>query len=149
MKNNSEEKAIIDCIKTYFESCPYLNDLDINIDYLGDDSNYSIEETPATIILREFVDGSSERQCQFVFASRLFFGTIENQKNIDNLHLFEKIANWLEKNTKNGILPKLNKGQEATRIEALSSGYLYGTDNVNQYARYQIQCRLIYEVEEE
>lgn len=143
------KKAIIECIKDYFKDCPYLNDLDINIDYLGDDANYSIEETPATIIIREFVDGSSERQCQFVFASRMFFGTVENQQNISNLHLFEKIANWLESNTKKGILPQLNEGQTATRIEALSSGYLYGTDNVNQYARYQIQCRLIYEEEEE
>lgn len=143
-----QTKSIIECIKKYFKDCPYLNDLDINIDYLGDEAEcYSIEEVPTTIIRKNFIDGSSERQCQFVFASRVFFGTMENQQNINNLHLFEKIASWLEENTENGILPELNKNQEATSIEALSSGYLYGTDNDRKFARYQIQCQLIYEEE--
>ena len=143
------KKSIIECIKTYFKDCPYLGDLDINIDFLGDTAEcYSIEEVPATIILKEFIDGSSERQCQFIFASRVFFGSVENKQNIDNLHLFEKIANWLECNTKNGVLPELNDKQTATSIEAKTSGYLYGTDSSSQYARYQIQCQLIYEEEE-
>lgn len=143
------KKSIIECIQIYFNDCPYLNDLDINIDYLGDMAEcYSIEEVPATIILKEFVDGSSERQCRFVFASRMFFNNSENKQRIDNLHLFEKIANWLENNTKNNILPELNDKQTTTSIKAKSSGYLYGTDNSNQYARYQIQCQLIYEEEE-
>lgn len=143
-----ENKSIIECIRTYFEKCPYLNDLDINVDYLSDETEcYSIEEIPSTIVRKRFIDGSSERQCQFVFASRLFFGTLENQQNINNLHLFEKITNWLEENTEKGILPKLNNNQEVTSIEALSSGYLYGTDNDRKYARYQIQCQLIYEEE--
>lgn len=143
-----ENKSIIECIRTYFKDCPYLSDLNINVDYLSDEAEcYSIEEVPSTIIRKKFIDGSSERQCQFVFASRVFFGTIENQQNINNLHLFEKITNWLEENTEKGILPKLNNNQEATSIEALSSGYLYGTDNERKYARYQIQCQLIYEEE--
>ena len=142
------QKSIIECIQEYFKQCPYLNDLDINIDFLDSEEEcYSIEEVPSTIILKEYIDGSSERQCQFVFASRVFFGTLENQQNINNLHLFEKIANWLESNTQNDVLPKLNKNQTPTSIKAMSSGYLYGTDSSSQYARYQIQCQLIYEEE--
>ena len=143
------KKSIIECIQEYFEDCPYLNSLlDINIDFLDDEAEcYSIEEVPASIILHKYIDESSERQCQFVFASRVFFGTLENKKNIENIHLFEKIANWLEENTEKNVLPKLNNNQTATSIEAVSSGYLYGTDNSSQYARYQIQCRLIYEEE--
>jgi len=139
-------KSIIECVKDYFEGCPYLTGKDINIDFLGDEEEaFSIEEVPATIITRQFVDGSKEKQCLFVLASRLFFGGIENRQKIDNLHLFEKISNWLESNTENNILPTLNNKQTATSIEALSSGYLFGTDKVNKYARYQIQCKLIYE----
>lgn len=142
-------KSIIECIKKYFDDCEYLNDLNICVDFLDDTEQcYSIEEVPAPIILKEYIDGSSERQCIFVLASRLFFGTLENHQNINNLHLFEKIANWLEVNTKKGILPELNDKQTATSIKALSSGYLYGTDNSSQFARYQIQCQLIYEEEE-
>lgn len=140
-----KEKAIIECIKDYFKGCPYLNDKDINIDFLGDDEEaFSIEEIPAPIITKKFIDGSKEKQCLFVLASRLFFGGLENQQKIDNLHLFEKISNWLEDNTENDVLPTLNDKQTATSIETLSSGYLFGTDKVNKYARYQIQCKLIY-----
>lgn len=141
-----EEKAIIECIKDYFKGCPYLDNKDINIDFLGDEGeSFSIEEVPSTIITKKFIDGSKEKQCLFVLASRLFFGGIENQHKIDNLHLFEKISNWLESNTEKDVLPTLNDKQTATSIEALSSGYLFGTDKVNKYARYQIQCKLIYE----
>ena len=141
-----EEKAIIECIKDYFKGCPYLDNKDINIDFLGDEGeSFSIEEVPSTIITKRFIDGSKEKQCLFVLASRLFFGGIENQHKIDNLHLFEKISNWLESNTEKDVLPILNDKQTATSIEALSSGYLFGTDKVNKYARYQIQCKLIYE----
>ncbi len=139
-------KSIIECIKDYFDGCPYLNGKGINVDFLGDEEEtFSIEEVPATIITKKFIDGSKEKQCLFVLASRLFFGGIENQQKIDNLHLFEKISNWLESNTENDILPTLNNKQTAISIEALSSGYLFGTDKVNKYARYQIQCKLIYE----
>ncbi|MBR1386302.1 MAG: chloramphenicol resistance protein [Bacilli bacterium] len=141
-----EEKAIIECIKDYFKGCPYLDNKNINIDFLGDEGeSFSIEEVPASIITKRFIDGSKEKQCLFVLASRLFFGGIENQHKIDNLHLFEKISNWLESNTEKDVLPTLNNKQTATSIEALSSGYLFGTDKVNKYARYQIQCKLIYE----
>ena len=141
-----EEKAIIECIKDYFKGCPYLDNKNINIDFLGDEGeSFSIEEVPASIITKRFIDGSKEKQCLFVLASRLFFGGIENQHKIDNLHLFEKISNWLESNTEKDVLPTLNNKQTATSIEALSSGYLFGTDKVNKYARYRIQCKLIYE----
>ena len=138
-------KAIIECIRDYFKKCPYLTNFDINVDFLGSDGEcFSIEEVPATIILKRFIDGSKEKQCLFVLASRTFIGTQENQQSIANLHLFEKIANWLENNTENDVLPTLNNKQTATSIEALSSGYLFGTDSVKKYARYQIQCQLKY-----
>lgn len=143
-----EEKAIIECIQDYFKTCPHLTGQDINVDFLGDDGeSYSIEEVPSTIITKKFIDGSREKQCLFVLAGRKIFGGIENQQKINNLHLFEKISKWLESNTESDVLPVLNDKQTATSVETISSGYLFGVDSTEKYARYQIQCKLIYEEE--
>ena len=71
--------------------------MDSNIDYLdNEEANFSIEEIPCKRIINEFVDGSSERQFKFILATRLFYNTYENKQRIKNIHLFEKIENWLE-----------------------------------------------------
>ena len=151
---DKEEKAIIDCIKEYFKKCPYLDDLaKINVDYLNMDAKdheyWSIEPLEVPIILKRNVLGTkTERQCQFILATRSFFNPLVDTQNIKNLQLFEKIAEWLYQNTRKGYLPLLNDGEVSTSIEALTSGYLYGTDKTNTIARYQIQCKLIYEKKE-
>ena len=145
------EKAIIDCIKEYMKDCPYLSKLsEINVDYLNieakDKEYWSIEQLDAPIILKTNVLGTkTERQCQFVLASRSFFNPLKDSQNIENLHLFEKIAEWLYQNTRKKILPTLNEGEVATKIEATSGGYLFGTDKTNTIARYQMTCNLLYE----
>ena len=152
---DTKNKSIVECIKEYFKDCPYLNELsEINVDYLNMDANdreyWSIEqmETP-TILKRNVLGTKTERQCQFIIASRSFFNPLKDTQNIENLHLYEKIAEWLYQNTRNKVLPELNDGETATSIEATTSGYLYGTDRTNTVARYQIQCKLLYEKKEE
>lgn len=151
MENN---KAIIDCVKDYMKTCPYLNELSrINVDYLDVDSKdceyWSIEPLEVPTVLRTNVlRTKTERQCQFILATRSFFNPLVDTQNINNLHLFEKIAEWFFQNTKNKILPELNDGEFATSIEATTSGYLYGTNKDNTIARYQMTCKLLYEKEE-
>lgn len=151
MENN---KAIIDCVKDYMKTCPYLNELSqINVDYLDVDSKdceyWSIEPLEVPIVLKSNVlRTKTERQCQFILATRSFFNPLVDTQNINNLHLFEKIAEWFFQNTKNKILPELNDGEFATSIEATTSGYLYGTNKDNTIARYQMTCKLLYEKEE-
>ena len=154
-ENITEEEAIIKKIKEYFSGCPYLNELSkIKVDYLDIDNKdkeyWSIEQVEAPIILKKNILGTkTERQCRFIIASRSYFNPLVDTQNIENLHLFEKIANWLHNNSKKGNLPTLNDGEIAISIEATNSGYLYGTDRTNTLARYQIDCRLIYEKKEE
>lgn len=148
-------KPIIECIKEYMKDCPCLSELSkINVDYLNVGDNdfeyWSIEQVEAPTILKKNVLGTkTERQCQFIIASRSFFNPLVDTQNIENLNLFEKISEWFYKNTKNGILPSLNNGETVTSIEAIDCGYLYGTDSKNTYARYQMSCKLLYEKEEE
>lgn len=155
-----ENKPIIKCIKEYIAKCPHLSELArINVDYLnigdqnigGQDLEYwSIEQIEAPIILKKNVLGTkTERQCQFAIASRSFFNPLEDTQNIENLNLFDKVAQWFYENTKKGILPILNDGETAISIEVTTSGYLYGTNKDNTIARYQMNGKLIYEKREE
>lgn len=148
-------KAIIECVKDYFKDCPYLNELsEINVDYLNIESNdkeyWSLEPIDVPIITKTNVLGTkTERQCQFILASRSFFNTIDDTQNIKNLLLFENIAEWLYRNSKKHILPTLNDGETSKSIEVMTPGYLFGTNNDKRVARYQMRCKLIYEKKEE
>lgn len=150
----SKNKAIIDCIKEYFKTCPHLSELaKINVDYLNIESKdceyWSIEQNEAPIILGENVIGTkTHRQCQFVIASRAFFNPLKDTQNIENLHLFENIAEWVYQNNKKRIYPELNDNEIPTSLEVITGGFLYGTDRTNTIARYQMNCKLLYDKEE-
>lgn len=139
---------IIERIKDYIMTCPFLEELsNVNVDFLPEDPlTYSIEQTPSEPILKRYLDGSTERQITFVFACRMFYSD-ELINNIDNSGFFEKFQEWLFENSENDILPELDKGLIPYRMEAISSGYLYDISGDLSNARYQIQCRLIYEKE--
>lgn len=135
---------IIDAIRKYVLKCPHLNEFakGINIDYLGEDvDSYSIEETPCNPLVKSYVDGSSIRQFEFIFASRESYGP-EVLQNIENCGFYEHFADWIEKENKANNLPILDGRLRAEKIECTSTGYAFQTE-VDR-ARYQIQLRLTY-----
>ena len=52
--------SIIESIRNYLLTCPYLKELsDVNVDFLPDDpTTYSIEQTPTEPIIKTYLDGS-------------------------------------------------------------------------------------------
>lgn len=140
--------TIIESIRDYLLTCPYLEELaNVNVDFLPEDpTTYSIEQTPTEPIVKRYLDGTTDRQFTFVFACRMFYSD-ERMNNITNSGFFEKFQNWLYDNSENDILPVLDEGMRAERIEAISSGYLFDISGDLSNARYQIQCRLLYEKE--
>lgn len=140
--------SIIESVKNFISTCPYLDELKrINVDFLSDDKDtYSIEEIPTNTIIKEFIDGSSERQFVFVIAARLHYSD-EVRNNIDNSGFFEDLQQWLYDCTNDGNLPLLSDGCKAYKIEAQSNGYLFDVSGDLSKARYQIQCRLLYDKE--
>ena len=139
-------KPIIEAVKEYLETCPELGELaKVRVDFLDkNEGGYSVEETPANPVIRNFVDGSRECQFPFIFASRNFYATDASRENIDNLHLYEKLSEWIDSNNRNGIFPDLGEGREVETVEITTAGYLFGVNDGQRCARYQIQCRLIY-----
>lgn len=140
--------AIIEAVKNFILKCPYLDELKkVNVDFLpSDPDTYSIEEVPTEVILKEYIDGSTERQFVFVFASRMRWND-EIINNIQNSGFFEKFRHWLEQCTELENMPVLDEGMSAYKIEAMSNGCLFDVSGNSEYARYQIQCRLLYDKE--
>lgn len=135
---------IIKALMEYISTCPYLYEFNkgINVDYLDNDSTtYSIEEVPCNPIIKKYLDGSSKRQYDFIFASRESYGADVFQ-NIENSGFYEDFSNWIEQENAQGNLPILGVNKEAVELKVSTTGYAFQTDENS--ARYQIQLKLIY-----
>lgn len=135
--------SIIESIREYMSECPLLENGNINVDFLSSDNiEYTIETVPCEPVIKHYIDGSSLRQYEFIVASREFYGT-DVVQNIQNSAFYEKLAEWIENNSRNKILPVMeNEKQSADKIEILTHGSLISEDA--KTAVYQIQLRLIY-----
>ena len=133
---------IYDAVCNFIKLCPFLEVEGVNINFLGSKpTSYTIEPMPNTPVIRKYVDGAELRQYDFVFASREYFG----QDVINNGKItafYEKLQEWIEKQSDIGNLPILEGKKQAQAIEVVAGGYLY--DQTETTARYQIQCKLIY-----
>ncbi len=142
--------TIIESVRKYILECPYLEDLaKVNVNFLPKNpNNYSIEEVPNQngSILKRYLDGSSEREFNFIFAC-IFDYSEELQINLDNSGFFENFQEWIENNDLNGIYPKLEDGLEPNEIKVTTTGYLFYVPEKMDRAIYQIQLKLIYEKE--
>lgn len=135
-------KSVLEGITEYFLQCPLLKDGVFRVDALGTDPvEYTIETGIFDPVIQRYVDGSSERQYQFQFGSREFYG-MDRIQNIENSTFYEEFADWVEMKSNEGELPELPKGMHAEELEVLSPGYIF--DGAMKNARYQISLRLVY-----
>lgn len=134
---------MINHLREYFSTCPLLkNGVALNVDFLSVGGvEYSINSTPYNPIIETYIDGSSVRRFEFIFASREHYN-VESNQNIANIQFYENLTNWIDENNIKGILPILENGQKAQKIEVKTAGYLF--DENQKTARYQIQCSLEY-----
>lgn len=133
--------ATIDKVREYIAKCPYLDEYtELNVEYIPDKVKaYSINESVGyNPIISEDIMGNQERQLLFTFDAKLCWNE-EIQNNIENSKHFEDFRNWLEENNRKGIFPNI---EGVYKIEALTNGYIFAT-NENE-AIYRIQCKLEY-----
>ncbi|MEG0304359.1 MAG: hypothetical protein RR576_01395 [Oscillospiraceae bacterium] len=134
--------TIIEALREYFLNCPLLGKNRLGINYLPEKGlAYSIDTTPTTKILQQYMSGTTLRQYLFILSSVTDYGADELQ-NLANSGFYEHLADWLEAQTKIRNFPKLSDGQVVQKIEAQSTGYFFGAEAST--GKYQIQCRLIY-----
>ena len=120
------------------------------MDYLGEDFDYSIDPLPSEPWVTRYTDGGGKKQYQFAFTSKEEYdGTAMTE--IENSGFYQAFAEWVESQNEaaafdDAALPVLeNERQTALAVEVMTSGYLF--DAGPDRAKYQIQCRLIYEQE--
>ena len=100
------EKSKIQLINEFIETCPYLENGKVNVDYIKDEAgSYSVDETPATTILAQFTDGGKRNQILFDFSIQASFSALENIKNSKFCDDFSK---WIYGQDKIGNLPKID-----------------------------------------
>lgn len=135
--------AVIESIRNFIADCPLLkNGVLLNVDRLGaTEIEYTVDGEITNPVLRQYTDGSSLRQFEFVFASREKYGA-DTLQNIANSGFYEDFADWIETQSDSGNLPELDKCRVPQYIEVLSGGYVFDSDDST--ARYQIQLKFVY-----
>lgn len=135
-------ETIIQALRDYFLTCPLMGKHKINVNFLPEKRlEYSIDTTPATEIIKKYVNGDTKRQYLFVIRSVNDYGS-DTLQNLANCGFYEKLADWLEEQSSTENFPVLPLGMTPELIEAQSTGYLFTTSP--EAGRYQIQCRLVY-----
>ncbi|MCZ0647465.1 hypothetical protein OZZ18_11210 [[Ruminococcus] gnavus] len=132
---------LIDNVRSYILTCPFLSDGRVNVDYIGTDMGYSVDPLPCDPIIQKYMDGGAKKQFQFAFTSQEEYDQ-DARINIENSGFFQSFEEWLEQQSFNDNLPKLEEKKNPISIETLNSGYLY--DINEEKAKYRIECRLIY-----
>ena len=100
-----EEKSKMKLIGEFIETCPYLEDGKVNLDFIDSDpQSYSVDETVVDPVLNYFRDGGRRLQIQFDFSIQANFSDVENIKNSKFCDNFTK---WIYEQNEKGNLPKI------------------------------------------
>lgn len=133
-----EEKSKMELIKEFIETCPYLKNGQVNVDYIKDKpQSYSIDETPVDPVLQNFLDGGRRLQIQFDFSIQANFSVLEN---IKNSKFCDDFTDWIYEQNKQENLPKIDG---AVWIKCLGRGTILQT--TDSTAIYVIPIQVAYE----
>lgn len=135
-----EAKPIIESIREYVRQYPGINGKKVNIDYLGDGMEYSIDPIGADPVYKKYTDGSCLKQFQFALTSKEAYDG-DTRTGIANSGFYQMFEEWVEENNMEDIYPELDDHMP-TRVEVMRSGFLFSAEA--DLGRYQMICRLIY-----
>ena len=136
--------TIIESIKQYIATCPYLEE-NSTIHYNGTDlaiGDYSLDSIAEEIIEKQYLSGDSIRVYPFKFT---FSGSMaDDAERLNNNVFMENFVAWLESQSKNGILPNLGSNKDSFAINAVKWGYFNYLESPITSGKYQIECKLFY-----
>lgn len=129
-------------IYDYIRDCPLIDSgTCVRFNRLGPEpQEFSVEDVPEDVIVKRYI-GSSLRQKTFHLVSREVYNQ-DQRINIEKSDFYEDFQAWVEKENRLKHFPALTGDNRATKIECLTCGYLYTTEE--DTALYQIQLRLTY-----
>ncbi len=135
---------IVDALKSYLKTYSGIGSSGVvMVDFLsGQPTEYAISPQPGPVIVRECIDGRSERQ--FAFALQMMAYTADDAARIANNGFLEAVATWFESQTKAGTFPTLNSNQHPTKMEATTQPFLFQAGESGASV-YQMTCVLLYD----
>lgn len=137
-----ETNTILSAVRDYIMTCPFLHDGAVNIGYLGDRIEYSVDVLPMKPVIKKYIDGGCQKQYGFALTSKEAFDG-DARTALDASGFYEDFERWIEENERQEVYPELPEGLVPQMIEVTTGGYIF--DIETDVARYQIQCRLVYE----
>lgn len=138
---------IIDRIREFMITCPFLDGSDVNVNCLGGKPIcYSVEQSAAEPIVKSYCDGATLRRYSFIFAVRKPYDEIA-KFNIEAAQLMEKVEGWIGEQNSKGCLPDLkNDRLVPQKIEVTSTSAMY--DSTVDTTRLQMEIELLYRQKE-
>lgn len=136
--------SILAYIQKFILTCPLLDGEIVNVDYIGTNMTYSVDALPCDPVIKTYVDGGKQKQFQFAFTSKEQYDE-DIRVNIENSGFYEAFEEWLDEQSMLGKLPDMDEKKSPVGFETKNKGYLYDVQGV--YAKYRIECRLIYSQE--
>ena len=133
---------MINTIKAFINTCPLLADIDVNVNYLGEnEKSGAIENVPTEPIIKNYTDGGALRQFLFTVSLREKYGqnAAENAAATDKL---DELSDWIFEQDRLGILPNLDGNKNSVSLEVIKTGWV--EEKQSDTAKYQLQCRLVY-----
>lgn len=133
---------MINTIKAFINTCPTLSDIDVNVNYLGEnEKSGAIENVSCEPIIKNYTDGGALRQFLFTVSLREKYGqnAAENAAATDKL---EELSDWIFEQDRLGILPNLDGNKNSVSLEVIKTGWV--DEKMSDTAKYQLQCRLVY-----
>lgn len=129
-------------IKNFLSGCPLFSDVDININFLGEEVvSGSVDNMSGEPVIKTYTDGGTLRQFLFAVSLRQRLGQ-DAQINSGAAGRLEQIGDWIENQSNHGNLPMLDSGRSPVSLEIMKTGWL--EDKNADSAKYQLQCRLVY-----
>ncbi len=133
---------MINSIKAFIKTCPILADVDVNINYLGEnEKSGAIENVSSDPIIKNYTDGGALRQFLFTVALREKIGQDVAENTAATVKL-EQLSDWIYEQDRLGILPALSGYKNSVSLEVVKTGWV--DEKQSDTAKYQLQCRLVY-----
>lgn len=133
---------MIETIKAFIKTCPTLADIDVNINYLDENTGSSaIENVSSDPIIKNYTDGGALRQFLFTVALRERYGQ-DTAVNTAAIVKLEQLSDWIYEQDRLGILPDLDGNKNSVSLEVVKTGWV--DEKTSNTAKYQLQCRLVY-----
>lgn len=139
----AQSKSILESVKDFVKTCPFLSDIDLHIDQVDSEPvNYSIQ-TSGMIKISEDVCGNQKWQYNALLQSREY--TADDLLRLNASEFTENFIFWIEEQNINGMLPELTGSRIPTSISA-DNGMLLALDEDGDRGIYQIQIHLNFEI---